>query len=97
MASVDTASGMNVAVSINYGQQTATKTGDSIIDMQGFEGGNLLVYADTLGAATAANYFTFSVYAGDESDVSDGAAIGAGDYIGTQPVLDDTATADTVL
>lgn len=97
MASVDIASGLAGAVSINYAQLTASKTGDTIVDMQGYEGGVLAVYIDTLTTVDADNYVTFKITAGDNSALSDGAALSSGDYIGTVPVLNGDSTADTLV
>ena len=58
------------------------KSGDHIIDMQGFEGALIIVNA---GDITAGG--TFELKEGDESNLSDAAAVADADLNGSEPVF----------
>ena len=61
----------------DYASRTATANGTNIIDMQGFDSCSFVVQLATVTTADASNYFTFTLQAGDASDLSDGATVTA--------------------
>lgn len=96
----------NVAANraVDYAQLTADKTGDVVIDTQGYDDFFVVVHAHAVTTADASNYFTVKVMEGAASDLSDAAAIADGSgtaptrYFGESPSdrkIDATAQADT--
>lgn len=63
---------------IDYAQITADKTGDVIIDTQGYDDVFFVIHAHAVATADADNYFTFKVQEGDDSALSDAALIADG-------------------
>lgn len=60
----------------------AAKTGDAIVDLQGFEGALIVCYS---GAITVD--MPFQLMHGDAANLSDAAAVPDGDLVGTEPTL----------
>jgi hypothetical protein len=89
----------NIAVeaAIDYAQLTATKEGDHIIDMAGHSQLVFLIHVHAITTLTAAHYFTPTVYEGDDSALSDGAAITNAHRIVKTDGLDDGTTAEDVI
>jgi len=58
------------------------KTGDAIVDLQGFEGALIVCYS---GALTVD--MPFQLMHGDVANLSDAAAVPDGDLVGTEPTL----------
>lgn len=63
---------------------TAAAEGDAIIDLQGFEGALIQVFSGTITDGTS---YEFELKEGDESDLSDAAAVAAADLLGTEPTF----------
>lgn len=61
----------------------AAKTGDVIIDLAGYEGALVIC-----GCGAITVDMTFQLMHGDESDLSDAAAVPDGDLVGTEPTLE---------
>lgn len=70
------------AHSIYPASHGAAKTGDAIIDLQGFEGALIICYSGALTTDTV-----FELKHGDQPNLSDAAAVPDGDLIGTEPTL----------
>ena len=87
---------------IDYAQITADKTGDVIIDTQGFDDIYFVIHVHAASTATAANYFLAKVHEGDEVALGDAALIADGTtyptrYFGESPAdrkIDLTTQAD---
>ena len=75
-------------ISLKLQALTAAKNGENIIDLQGFESARIDIYSGTI---TDGDAFTFELKEGDESDLSDAAAVADEDLLGSEPVF---ATAD---
>lgn len=75
-------------ISLNAQALTAAANGDSIIDLAGFEGALIVVVAGTI---TDGDDYTFELKEGDDSGLSDAAAVADADLLGSEPVF---ATAD---
>lgn len=74
----------------DYASRTATANGTNIIDMQGFDSCSFVVQLATVTTADASNYFTFTLQAGDASDLSDGATVTAATgLLGSNLVIND--------
>lgn len=74
----------------DYASRTATANGTNIIDMQGFDSCSFVVQLATVTTADASNYFTFTLQAGDASDLSDGATVTAATgLLGSNLVVND--------
>lgn len=89
-------------VAIDYGQLTASKTDGDIVDTQGYDDVYVQIHAHAVATADADNYFTATVNEGDESDLSDGAAVSTSPtrYFGESPSdrkIDATGQAQSVL
>jgi len=69
-------------ISLNVQALTAAADGDSIIDLQGYEGALILVAAGTI---TDGTLYTFELKEGDESNLSDAAAVADADLVGSEP------------
>ena len=59
------------------------KTGDAIVDLQGFEGAQIICFCGVITVD-----MTFQLMEGDESDLSDAAAVADADLLGTEPTLE---------
>lgn len=75
---------------IDYAQITADKTGDVIIDTQGFDDVLFVIHAHAVSTADATNFFTFKVQEGDEAALGDAALVADGTtypnrYFGESP------------
>lgn len=80
-----------VTSAFNYASNTATANGTNIIDMQGYDSCVFVVQLATVTTADASNYFTFTLQAGDASDLSDGATVTAATgLLGSNLVVNDT-------
>lgn len=78
-------------VAINYQAATGAVTGNTI-DVKGYESIDLQLLAHTVTTADASNYLTVALFEGDESDMSDEAAVATTNILGSLPVIDgDTA------
>ena len=71
-------------LSLHLQALTAAANGDAIIDMQGYERAMIIVAAGTITDGTS---YEFELKEGDESDLSDAAAVGAADLIGSEPTF----------
>lgn len=72
---------------------TAVANGDAIIDLQGFEGALIQVFAGTI---TDGTLYTFELTHGDDSELSDAAAVEAADLLGEEPVFAQATDGDMV-
>lgn len=87
----DSLDGFKVTSAFNYASNTGTANGTNIIDMQGFGAITFVIQLATVTTADADNYFTFTIQAGDASDLSDGATVTAATgLIGSNLVVNDT-------
>jgi hypothetical protein len=92
----DTLNNTKTTSAFNYGSRTASANGTNIIDTAGFS--SLLFTIDVAGVTTAdsSNYFTFTIQAGDASDLSDGATVTAATgLLGSNLVINNTNLANT--
>ena len=86
-----------VTSAFNYGARTGTTNGTNIIDMQGFGSCTFVVQVAGVTTADATNLFTFTIQAGDASDLSDGATVTAATgLLGSNVVIDNTNDANKV-
>lgn len=86
-----------VTSAFNYAANTATANGTNIIDMQGFGTCTFILQVAGVTTADATNLFTFTLQAGDASDLSDGATVTAATgLLGSNPVIDNTNDANKV-
>ena len=69
----------------------AAKTGDAIIDLQGFEGAVVICYTGQITAD-----MTFQLMHGDDAALADAAAVPDADLVGTEPTLVEDTEDDTV-
>jgi hypothetical protein len=74
--------------SLNLQALTAAKDGDAIIDLQGFESARIEISS---GDITDGDNYTFELKEGNQSNLSDAAAVADEDLLGSEPVF---ATAD---
>lgn len=81
----DLKNNLKTEISLYLQALTAAANGDAIIDLQGFEGALIQVFAGTI---TDGTLYTFELTHGDASDLSDGAAVPDADLIGTEPEFD---------
>ncbi len=87
---------------IDYAQITADKTGDVIIDTQGYDDIFFVIHVHSAAAADATNYLLAQVQEGDNSALSDAALVADGStyptrYFGESPAdrkIDDTGQAN---
>lgn len=75
-------------ISLKVQALTVAKNGENIIDLQGFESARIDIPAGTI---TDGDAFTFELKEGNESNLSDAAAVADEDLLGSEPVF---ATAD---
>ena len=61
---------------------SGAKTGDAIIDLQGFLGALIICYSGAITTDTV-----FQLMEGNESDLSDAAAVADADLLGSEPTL----------
>jgi hypothetical protein len=86
-----------VTSAFNYASNTATANGTNIIDMQGFDSCLFVIQLATVTTADATNFFTFTIQAGDASDLSDGATVTAATgLLGSNLVVNDTGLSNKV-
>jgi hypothetical protein len=86
-----------VTSAFNYASNTATANGTNIIDMQGFDSCLFVIQLATVTTADATNFFTFTIQAGDASDLSDGATVTAATgLLGSNLVVNNTNLSNTV-
>lgn len=71
-------------LSIHAQALTAAANGDAIIDLQGFEGALIIIGSGTITDGTS---YEFELKEGDASNLSDAAAVAAGDLIGSEPTF----------
>lgn len=89
----DTIDDMKVTSAFNYASRTATANGTNIIDMRGFGAVTFVVQLATVTTADSSNYFTFTLEAGDDSSLSDGATVTAATgLLGSNLVINDSTT-----
>lgn len=69
----------------------AAKTGDAIIDLQGFEGAVVICYTGQITVN-----MTFQLMHGDDAALADAAAVPAADLVGTEPTFAQDTEDDTV-
>lgn len=69
-------------LSLDFQALTAAADGDTVIDLQGYEGAMIIVAAGTI---TDGTLYTFELEEGDASDLSDAAAVAAADLVGSEP------------
>jgi hypothetical protein len=80
-----------------YGARTASTNGTNIIDMQGFGACTFVVQVAGVTTADSSNLFTFTIQAGDDSGLSDGATVTAATgLLGSNIVIDNTNDANKV-
>jgi hypothetical protein len=72
-------------VALNFATYTAAQNGQSIIDLQGYNGALIVIMA---GTVTDGSAYPFELKEGDESNMSDAAAVADADLINTEPTLD---------
>lgn len=71
-------------ISLNIQTLTAAANGDAIIDLQGFEGALIIVES---GDITDGDAYTFELKEGNDSGLSDAAAVADADLLGSEPVF----------
>jgi len=97
------AGNVKVNRAIDYAQITADKTGDVIIDTQGYDDVYFLIHVHAAATADGDHYFTAKVHEGDNSALSDAALVTDGTtyptrYFGESPsdrAIDLVAQADS--
>jgi hypothetical protein len=83
-----------VSKAFAYASRTATANGE-IIDTKGFDALTFVVQLATVATADSSNYFTFTLEAGDDSGLTDGATVTAATgLLGSNLVIND-ATAQS--
>lgn len=93
----DALNSTKVTSAFDYAARTATANGTNIIDMQGFGACTFVIQVAGVTTADDSNYFTFTLQAGDDSGLSDGATVTAATgLIGTNQVIDATSDANKV-
>lgn len=79
-----------------YASRTATGNGETI-DTNGFDGLTFVVQLATVTTADSSNYFTLTLQAGAESDLSDAATVTAATgLLGSNLVINDTGLSDNI-
>lgn len=71
-------------ISLNFATLKTAKNGDNIIDLAGFEGALIAIISGTITDGTS---YEFELKEGNESDLSDGAAVADEDIIGSEPTF----------
>lgn len=93
----DTLNSTKATSAFNYGARTASTDGTNIIDMQGYGSCLFVIQVAGVTTADATNFFTFTIQAGDDSGLSDGATVTAATgLIGSNLVIDNTNDANKV-
>jgi len=69
-------------ISLKFATMKTATDGQNVIDLQGFQGALILVASGTITDGTA---YTFELKEGDESDLSDAAAVADSDLLGSEP------------
>lgn len=86
-----------VTSAFDYASNTATANGTNVIDMQGFDSCLFVIQLATVTTADATNFFTFTIQAGDASDLSDGATVTAATgLLGSNLVVNNTNLSNKV-
>lgn len=86
-----------VTSAFDYASRTATANGTNIIDMQGYDSCVFVIQLATVTTADASNLFTFTIQAGDDSGLSDGATVTAATgLLGSNLVVNDTTLSNKV-
>ena len=86
-----------VTSAFDYASRTATANGTNIIDMQGYDSCVFVIQLATVTTADGSNLFTFTIQAGDDSGLSDGATVTAATgLLGSNLVVNDTAQSNKV-
>ena len=94
----DTIDDMKVTSAFNYASRTATANGTNIIDMRGFGTCTFIVQLATVTTADSSNYFTLTLEAGDDSSLTDGAAVTASTgLLGSNLVINDSTTQSNMI
>lgn len=70
--------------SLNLQALTTAKNGEAIIDLQGFESARIEISSGTI---TDGDNYTFELKEGNESNLSDAAAVTDDDLLGSEPVF----------
>lgn len=92
----ENASSIETRLALTPAARTATVADAPIIDMRGYDSATFVVFAGAVTAADADNRMNFTLSEGDASNLSDGDAVAAGDFVGA-PVVDATADADSII
>lgn len=93
----DLINGTKATSAFDYAARTATANGTNIIDMAGFGACTFVVQVAGVTTADDSNYFTFTLQAGDDSGLSDGATVTAATgLLGSNIVIDNTNDANKV-
>lgn len=93
----DQINGTKVTSAFDYAARTATANGTNIIDMQGYGACTFVVQVAGVTTADDSNLFTFTLQAGDDSGLSDGATVTAATgLLGSNIVIDNTNDANKV-
>jgi len=74
------------AISFRDGARTTSANGDSIIDLQGFEGAVIIIAS---GTVTDGTDYTFELKHGDAANLSDAAAVDDADLVSGGPTAGD--------
>lgn len=89
----DSIDDLKATSAFDYASRTATANGTNIIDMRGFGACSFVIQLATVTTADASNYFTFTLQAGDDSSLSDGATVTAATgLLGSNLVINDSTT-----
>jgi hypothetical protein len=75
---------MKTEVSLNMQALTAAANGDAIIDLQGFQGARIEISSGTITDGTS---YEFELKEGNDSGLSDVAAVVDADLIGSEPTF----------
>lgn len=87
---IENTHGKKVASALDYANLTAGANGN-IIAVDGFDALTFVVQVGTVTTADDTNFLTVSMEHGDESDLSDAAAVTGDDIVGANLVINDTA------
>ena len=77
----DSMQGLKLMNTVRQAQITSTATGDTIVDLRGYDSVAVVVLPTTVGACTDSNHHIYNVFAGDDSGLSDGANLAAADFV----------------
>lgn len=94
----DLQSKLTPALAVTPAARTATFSSGGIVDLKGYESVAFVVFAGAVTTADASNKVTFTIVAGDDDDlVDDGATVSGVDLLGSNPVINATADADSII